>query len=115
MTDKKQEEPDRVRDMYRKEIVRVKEKKKKLQDRLREVNENPEGFIKKRIDSIDEKLPNLKYHETGKGKICMKEHLENLKKELENNPSEFVSKEKNRLERRIDRSDEFVSEMEDKM
>jgi len=81
--------------------IRKVERKLGALRRLYMLETEPDGVVEDKINSLEEKIPDLSYHDTEEGNICMKEHLENILTRLKEEPDSWIADEIAKIERRL--------------
>jgi len=69
-----------------------------IESKLEEISSSPVGFVEKRKEELQnwiDQLPDRK--PTREGRITMKEYLKKLKKQIEDNPGDYITQEIQKL------------------
>ena len=81
--------------------IRKVERKLGALRRLYMLETEPDGVVEDEINSLEEKIPDLSYHDTEEGNVCMKEHLEEQLEWIEDDSHKWVKDEIAKIERRL--------------
>ena len=111
MAEEKKSKEEITLEKKQKELTRVSNEITKL-DEL-ESSIDSEDFIKNKIseiDKIESSLPDKK--PKNPENITMKQHLQNIKKEIEKNPTEFIKKQKVKISNARNEFEKLKSDLE---
>jgi len=70
-------------------------------ERLHRLEEEPEKVVQELEERLENKIPDLSYHDTEEGDVDMRTHLENLLEQLEDDPDGWIADEIADIERRL--------------
>jgi len=70
-------------------------------ERVHRLEEEPEKVVQELEERLENKIPDLSYHDTEEGDVDMRTHLENLLEQLEDDPDGWIADEIADIERRL--------------
>jgi len=85
-----------------------------IESKLEEISSSPVGFVEKRKTELQnwiDQLPDRK--PTQEGRITMKEYLKKLKKQVEDNPGDYITQETQRLINQKSQIEAKITETDD--
>jgi len=85
-----------------------------IESKLEEISSSPVGFVEKRKTELQnwiDQLPDRK--PTREGRITMKEYLKKLKKQVEDNPGDYITQETQRLINQKSQIEAKITETDD--
>lgn len=75
------------------EVIQLQAEKTAIESKLLSISQAPNQYAQDKIKRLDEVIPKLPDRKAKEGRITMKQHLQNIKAEIEKNPAEYVVKE----------------------
>jgi hypothetical protein len=80
-----------------------------IEDRIYEIDNNPSKVVQDKIAEINDTLPRIPSGKPKKsGNKTMYQHLQEMKKQLETDPTDWLADEKARLEQQLANEDEVL-------